>query len=175
MKIKYRTQNDGMQQAYSIAGGLDCSPTGTIEGNKDMARQEFKDDADINRILRNFGVENQQRTMVQFGEADYTIDLQQAMHSINDTQRAYEKMDPAIKGIYPTFEKFIRGVRMGAVEKDLERLALEKIPAQQKAEIRRELEREKTREQLLRDDDADRVARDIKEGRTSPKVDTPAK
>lgn len=160
-----RTQIDEMGDYYSALASLDCS----VEGNKDMARQEFKDEADINTILRNFGVNNQQRTMVQFGDADYTIDLQQAMHAINDTQNAYQKMHPEIHKIYPTYEKFIRGMQTGAVAKDLERIESEKIPANRKAELRTEIDREKERAQILRDDEAAKIAEDHRQGRTTPK------
>lgn len=171
MKIAYRKQNDGLQDEYSIQTGLDCS----IEGNKDMARQEFKDDADINNLLKRFGVENQQRTTIPFGEADYTIDLQQAMHSVSDAQRAYSRMDPAIKKLYPNFEKFLRGMNSGDLARDLERLETERRPAAQEAEIRQDLAKERRREQLLRDEEAERIARDFKEGKTSPKEDSKPK
>lgn len=147
-----RTQIDQLGDDYSRAGALDCT------SSKDMARQEFKDDADINIMLSRFGVNQQQRTTTPFGEADYTIDLQQAMHSINQTQRAYQRMDPEIKRIYPTYEQFIKGVATGDLKKDLARIAQEKNPSHEEGEIRRELERQKKKEQLQRDDEAAEIA-----------------
>lgn len=155
-----RTRHDERGQEYSRKTALDCSDS------KDMARQEFKDDADINIMLSRFGVNQQQRTMTQFGEADFTIDLQQAMHSINETQRAYTRMDPEIKKIYPTYENFVRGVQTGAVEKDLERINNERKPAQEQEEIRREIDRQKKKEQLQRDDEAAEIAEQHRVKRT---------
>lgn len=136
-----RTQTDGLGRQYSKRGGLDCSQS------KDMARQEFKQEADINVMLSRFGVNQQQRTTVQFGEADYTVDLQQAMHSINETQRAYARMDPAIRKIYPNYQKFVQGVMAGAVSKDLARLETERKTAPVKPEEKPE-ERPKTPEKV---------------------------
>lgn len=168
-----RTQNDDLGDHYTVATGTDFSED-TPE-NKDMARQEFKDDADINNLLKRFGVDNQQRTVTQFGDADFTIDLQQAMHSVNDAQRAYSRMNPDIKKLYPTFDRFLRGMNSGDLAKDLQRLNDEKIPVQQTAEIRAQMARENRRLELERDDEAARIAADFKAGKVSPKKDDASK
>lgn len=123
MHYAIRTQQDRRGDEYGKKTALDCSQS------KDMARQEFKDEADINIMLKRFGVMQQQRTTVPFGEADYTIDLQSALHSINDTQRAYARMDPEIRKIYPSYQKFVQGVMSGSVKNDLERIKKEKETA----------------------------------------------
>lgn len=165
MKINYRTQNDGKQKQHSLR----TASVYTREGNKDMARQEFKDESDINVMLSRFGVQDQQRTAIKFGEADYTIDLQQALHSVHDARRAYQRMDPQIHELYPSFEKFLRGMDSGSLAKDLTRLDEERKPAARKAELRTEIDREKERAQIVRDDEAAKIAEDHRNGVKPPK------
>lgn len=171
MRKIFRTQTDNRGDYYSQATALDCN----IEGNKDMARQEFKEEADINNILTRFGVHDQQRTMIHFGEADYTIDLQQAMHSVHDAQRAYSRMDPEIRKLYPSFDKFLRGMSSGDLAKDLERITEERKPQVETMEIRAQMSREKRRKDLELDEQAAAAAAAVKNGLVSPKVDEKAK
>lgn len=119
---KFRTQTDRRGLEFSRAGGLDCSTS------KDMARQEFKDDADINVLLSRFGVNHQQRTL-QYGEMDFNIDLQQATHAVRDAKDAHSRMSPEIQALYPTWQQFVSGIASGRVADDIYRLDQEKAAA----------------------------------------------
>lgn len=168
MKLKYRTQNDNLGDELSILTGIDCS------NDKDMARQEAKDDADINIMLSRFGVNHQQRTLT-FGEQDYTIDLQQGLAAIEQTKRVYHRMADEIKAIYPNFEKFVQGMRTGAVAKDLERIDQAKMPEQERQAVQAEIRKERTKAQVLRDEEAANVAEQIKKGERFEKPKEPQK
>lgn len=159
-----RTQHDGKGLQYSKSTAIDCT------GSPGRTRQEFKNEADINIMLARFGVNHQQRTLT-FGQQDFTIDLQQGLASIEQTKRVYARMSPEIKELYPTYEKFIVGMESGQVALDLEKLDQAAIPARETAEIRGQINRERTREQLLRDDEATRIANEFRTGQPPAKAE----
>lgn len=88
-----RTQIDGRQEEYSFLTGLDCSDL------PDMTRQEGKEDADINVLLRKFGVGIPQRQIV-YGSADFDMDLQQAYAAIEEVKGAWFLMPEEIRTKY---------------------------------------------------------------------------
>lgn len=92
-----RTQVDGDQDAYSDAAAL------TFEGPdaKDMTRQEFKDDADINKIMARFGYNLPQKNGPAFSEIDWTIDLQQAFTARDELEAGFQKLPEAVRRKYP--------------------------------------------------------------------------
>lgn len=157
-----RTQHDKKGDEYSRKVVLTC------EGSKDVARQEFKQDADINVMLSRFGVNQQQRT-THFGQQDFTIDLQQGLNAIEETKRVYNRMSPDIKKIYSTYEKFIVGIESGAVAKDMERLDNEAKPTLEQQEILRDIKRGRVKDQLLRDEEAANIADKHRRGETTAK------
>lgn len=116
-----RTRHDERGQEYSNRFAISFVDTTSV------ARQEFKDEADINIMLKRFGVNHQQRTLT-FGEQDYTIDLQAALSAIDQSKRVYARMAPEVKEIYPTWQKFVSGLNSGALAKDLERIEKAKAP-----------------------------------------------
>lgn len=106
-----RTQADGRQEEFSDAARLDCS----IEGNTDMARQEFKDDADINKLLARFGINTPTRTNPQFGEVDFTADLQGALSAIADARTAHANLPPEVKKDFPTWQRLLNALERGEI------------------------------------------------------------
>lgn len=114
-----RTQTDKLNLTYSRRGGLDCT------NSKDMTRQEFKEDADINVLLSRFGVNHQQRTLT-YGEIDFNIDLQSATHAVRDAKAAHSRMSPEIQALYPTWQRFVTGIANGKVADDIARLDADK-------------------------------------------------
>lgn len=110
-----RTQIDDKGDEVSRATILDCS------ASRDMARQEFKDDADINVILSRFGLSTTNRTPT-YGEIDYTLDLQTALGAIAQSQSAYRRLSPELKAKYPTWQKLVNAMASGHLAKDLDEL-----------------------------------------------------
>lgn len=108
-----RTQTDGEQDLYSLAAGLDLSE------EKVITRQEYKDDADINKLLAKYGVGIPQR-LPGYGEADFNIDLQQAFNAIQTAQRVWAEMPADLKDKYPSWQHLLNNIRSGELEIDLE-------------------------------------------------------
>lgn len=98
-----RTQVDGLQDSYSAAAGLDFADA------KDTARQEFKQEADINYILSRFnvGADTLVKRATAFGEADYTIDLQSALAAVSEAKSAYARMPEHIKTRYAGWRELL--------------------------------------------------------------------
>lgn len=107
MQPAIRTQVDELQDQYSDEAGLDCS------GDKDMARQEFKEEADVNTILLRFGLGASHGLPKTFGETDYDLDLQNALHAIRDAKAAHSRLPEELKADYPTWQSFLNAVESG--------------------------------------------------------------
>lgn len=107
-----RAQGDDRQDEYSAAAAI------SFDGVEDMARQEFRDEADINIILKKFGATAPQRPLV-FGEADYDMDLQTAMLAIDAAKDIHLHLGPALQEKYPTWQDVLNGVATGQLRIDL--------------------------------------------------------
>lgn len=103
-----RTQSDGLGDVYSLETAIDASEGG-------VARQEFKDEADINIMLAKFGVFAPQKE-VFFGDVDYGIDLQQALFAIADAKRAWQLMPDDVKKEFPTWRDLLNGLESGRLK-----------------------------------------------------------
>lgn len=112
MQRSERTQADDEQEYYSELSGLDCSNL------PDMARQEFKDEADTNKLLARYGVGVPQKP-VTFSEAAFNMDLQQALEALNTARTAYHQMSPEIRQAYPTWRRLLDALQSGKVVFDM--------------------------------------------------------
>lgn len=121
-----RTQHDDRQFALSKAGALDCS------ASEDMTRQEFKDEADINKILNRFGYDTQQKTPT-FGEVNFTADLQQALDAIKQARAAHADLPPDVKKDFPTWQTLLNALERGEIrlKADTDK-PIEKVPEEKK-------------------------------------------
>lgn len=88
--------------------GLDCT------GSKDTARQEFKDEADINYMLSRFGV-TQPRGTPTYGIWDDTIDLQSALQSVHDARTAFRRLPDNLKAKFPRMEDLLTALENGSL------------------------------------------------------------
>lgn len=84
----------------------------------DMARQEFKDETDVNKVLARYGIDGLPRTP-EYSEVDYNLDLQSALESIRDAERAIQKLPPELREKYDTWERLLAGAYNGGVQNDL--------------------------------------------------------
>lgn len=94
---------------------LDASDN-TDEGgtNKDMARQEFKDEADINYMLTRFGI-NQARGTPTYGEWNDNIDLQTSLQAVRDARTAYRALPQELKDKFNSMEELVEAVENGSL------------------------------------------------------------
>lgn len=100
-----RTQVDMDQDEYSLASALDAS-------DGDRTRQEFKAETDINVLIKKFGVPQSGRQMM-FTDVDYTIDLQQAMASIQEARQAHAKLPDNLRARYPNWRDLLNALDRG--------------------------------------------------------------
>lgn len=101
-----RSQADDLQNEYSASTASD--PTDW----DDVARQEFKVEADVNEMLKRFGVVSNQRP-IESGEIDYTIDLQQAIAAVTEAKAVWQRMPAEIKADFPTWQALLNAANTG--------------------------------------------------------------
>lgn len=89
----------------------DCRST---EEDPHMARQEFKDEADINYMLSRFGVTPPRHAPV-YGEWDDNIDLQTAIESVRQTRAGYRRLPKELRDKFPSMEDFLTAVDNGSL------------------------------------------------------------
>lgn len=105
-----RTQADGEQDLFSAASVLDCA----AEGNLDTARQEFKQEADINVLLQRFGI-NAPQKQVTFQDVDFDLDLQTALAAIATARAVHRSLPPELRADFPTWQALLTAVDRGEV------------------------------------------------------------
>lgn len=90
---------------------LDASNSPT---NRDTARQEFKQEADINYLLSRFGL-TQPRGAPTYGIWDDTIDLQQALQAVRDARAGYNELPANLRAKFNSMEELLRAVENGSL------------------------------------------------------------
>lgn len=113
MQHAIRFQDDERGDEYDALSVI------TFDPSKDRARQEFAKETDINQMLKSFGIPGQQR-QPQFGEVDFSIDLQQALSAIEDAKRAWRRMPDDIREKYPNWQSMLNAANSGELKVELE-------------------------------------------------------
>lgn len=104
---------------------LDASDSPT---NKDTARQEFAQEADLNYLLSRLGV-TQPRGAPQYGTWDDTIELQTAIAAVRDARAAYSQLPQVLKDKFPNMGALVAAFENGSlILKDEEAPAPVKSP-----------------------------------------------
>ena len=101
-----RTQIDGLGDEMSESCGA------SFDAGEDRTRQEFKDDADANLLLKRFGAGVPQRS-VEVGEVDFSVDLLQALEAARAASAAFGRLDPAIRATYPDWGAVLKAQERG--------------------------------------------------------------
>lgn len=107
-----RTQVDGLNEEYSLETALDCST------KPDLARQEFKEETDVNKVLARYGIDGIRREP-QYSSVDYDMDLQQALESIREAERGIARLPTELRSKYDTWERLLDGAYNGQLKTDL--------------------------------------------------------
>lgn len=102
-----RSQADNLGDSYSQLTALDCS-----KGSPDQARQEFKNETDINVMMARVGGMVPMRPPI-YGEVDYDLDLQKALSAIADAQFAWSQTSPESRVKYPSWQSLLNAVNEG--------------------------------------------------------------
>lgn len=90
---------------------LDASAS---EHNKDTARQEFKNEADINYMLSRFNVTSPRGTPT-YGTWDDSITLQSALDSVREARAGYTTLPDELRKKFPTMEAMLVAVDNGSL------------------------------------------------------------
>lgn len=85
-----------------------------IYENKDVARQEYAKEADINHMLSRFGVVPE-RGAPTYGEWDDTVDLQQALTSVAEARQAFKDLPPELRGKFNNMEELMTAYQNGSL------------------------------------------------------------
>jgi hypothetical protein len=122
-----RTQHDGKGDEYSNLAA-------THETGEMITRQEFKDEANLNILLKRFGV--QVRTDGQYGsEIDYAIDLQTALSAIDQARKANYNVPPELAEKYPSWLSVLGAAETGEYQRDLKELGEQKAKEAKLADL----------------------------------------
>lgn len=95
-------------------GALIVTHNGDVIENKDTARQEFAQDADINYMLAKFKVVPP-RGAPTYGEWDDTLDLQQALTSVNEARAAYRNLPDELRNKFGSMEELLTAYHNGSL------------------------------------------------------------
>lgn len=107
-----RTQADDLGDVVSLETGL------TTQHLPDRARQEFRDEADINQLLNRYGVGAPTQIPV-YGETDFDLDLQQSYTAIRAAEQAWKRMPLTLRERYPTWQTLLTAVQSGQLQLDI--------------------------------------------------------
>lgn len=110
----FRTQLEppAERERLAFVGGLVCPP------EEDRTRQEFREDTDINILLKRYGVGALNRTPTEFSDRDYDVSLHDAMIASQAADAAYNALDPDVRRAYPTWAHFVQAVESGLFNTD---------------------------------------------------------
>lgn len=82
--------------------------------NKDTARQEFKDEADVNYMLSRFGI-TQPRGAPTYGEWDDSITLQSAIEAVAEAREGYNTLPEEMRKKFPSMEAMLTAIQNGSL------------------------------------------------------------
>ena len=88
-----------------------------FDEGEDMTRQEFKDECDVNHILRQHGY---MVRPVQYGEHNFDDDLTAQMQSRSVFQLWYDSAPAEVREAYPDLGSFLAAFGSGAIKTGLE-------------------------------------------------------
>lgn len=99
--------------------------------NKDVTRQEFAQEADINYMLSRFGV-TAPRGSPTYGEWDDTIELQTALNSVREAEDGYYQLPKELREKFPSMEDFLTAVDNGSLKILKDEEPAKEVPPEQK-------------------------------------------
>lgn len=165
-----RAQGDLLNDEASEAAGL----TTAADDDEFAARQEDKDETDINVMLRRFGVEGVVRSQrpATYGEVDYTIDLQSALHSVQEARTMFDRLPPELKKKYGTWQNVLNAAESGELQADVDQGKELERAARREAAIAEIDERDAIAQERARRQKRDAFEKRIDDPEPSPKSDT---
>lgn len=165
-----RNQGDLLNDEASDAAALVTS----ADDDEFAARQEDKDETDINVMLRRFGVDGVLRSQrpATYGEVDYNIDLQGALHAVQDARTMFDRLPPELKRKYGTWQNVLNAAETGELQQDVQNGKELDKAARREAAINELDERDAIAQERERRRKRDAFEKRIDDPEPSPKSDT---
>lgn len=111
MPVKLRTQLEAMDpvvvEKWSDETAIVCDPS------EDRARQEFKEESDVNVILRRFGAGGFEARPVVYGVQDLDLDLQGVYMAAEAASAGWQRLPEAVRRRYPSWVELMAAVDAG--------------------------------------------------------------
>lgn len=117
-----RKQGDGMGDAVSNAARI------SFEGTQSLVRPEYADEADINILLRRYGINQQLKPIIYGKEIDDSLDLQTALGAIEAAKSI--KVPEELRGKFNNWQEVLAAAETGQYQYELEQLAKQKAEAE---------------------------------------------
>lgn len=155
----YRTQSDNYGDLVSRENVLSCADF------PDLARQEFKDDADINVIMHRFGADAPQRP-VSFGVRDFDLGLQEGIHALETALDSYDRQPQEVKERFGSPGAYMAAVESGEFAKFIRE---QKEVHSKSEEDRKRASRKAEREEARADEREARDREEYERWRSNPK------
>ena len=106
--MKFRTAYDDLQAQLS-------AETATVNPDPDTgARQEFREDADINNLLRRYGAVP--ASEVNLGWFDDTLTLQSAYEAVQEAKASFQGLPQNVKDHFHSWEAMYQAIARGDVQ-----------------------------------------------------------
>lgn len=93
-KITFRHPYDGLADEISHQTGLDCT------GDPGYTQQQFKEDSDINEIVRRFGLTGELPSDIrppQYGDFTNITDFHTAMNAVRQAEEEFMRIPPDLR------------------------------------------------------------------------------
>lgn len=115
-----RTMLDSLDPAQRDLWCLESSTTPAVGDGEDRTRQEFKDECDVNFVLRQYGVREPRGGPLRYGvEVDDAVDMQAMYANVASIADAYRASPALFRKAYPTLESLIAALAAGEVDASL--------------------------------------------------------
>lgn len=105
--VRHQVEDDVTRQLYGELSGVDCSD------RPDLARQEFKAEADTTTLLRRYGAVPPPPPMG--GEFDFDWTLHSSLEAIREVADGFQSLPADVRRAYPTPGELIQAVLRGEV------------------------------------------------------------
>lgn len=95
---------------FRALSGISCPPEG------DMTRQEFKEDCDLNSVLRRYGALPTPVQPTPYGELNTDLDLQTAYEALRAAETAYEGLPLGLRQKFPSWALLAQAMAAGELD-----------------------------------------------------------
>lgn len=81
-----------------------------------LARQEFKSEVDTGTLMRRYGAGAAFGPPPQYGEVDFTMTLQDAIHSVREARDAFARLPDEVRAKYRSWDEVALAIAAGELK-----------------------------------------------------------